>query len=154
MEEFEGRTLLVVTKHGKEKVLGPLMERELKVNYVVTDNFDTDQFGMFSGEKTRDDDPISTLRKKCKEALRISPFDLAIASEGSFGPHPYLPFAHANDELIMLIDQKNDFELLGRELNTETNFLGQQIDSEEQFMQFLKACTIPFSRNNIKRSSE
>ena len=42
---FQGRELLIVTKHEKEKVISPILERELGVKCVVTDNFDTDILG-------------------------------------------------------------------------------------------------------------
>lgn len=154
MKEFDGRTLLIITKHGKEEVLKSILTEKLKVNCVVIENFDTDQYGMFSGEKMREDDPLSTLRRKCTDALKRTPFDLAIASEGSFGPHPYLPFAHANEELVMLIDQKNSFEFVGKEMNTETNFFGQRIQGKDQFMQFLKRVHYPSHGVILKDQSD
>jgi hypothetical protein len=86
---FAGRRLLIATQHRKEQVMAPCLSEALGVVCEVADQLDTDQLGTFSGEKPRLDDPISTLRKKCELALKQQPeFDLVVASEGSFGPHP------------------------------------------------------------------
>jgi len=61
---FEGRKLLVVTKHHKEKVIGPILSKELGVECAVARNFDTDILGTFSGEVERKNDPKSTLELK------------------------------------------------------------------------------------------
>lgn len=52
---FENRNLLIVTKHGKEEVLKPLLEQALIVKCSISDEFDTDFFGTFSGEIARKD---------------------------------------------------------------------------------------------------
>jgi hypothetical protein len=87
---FEGRQLLIATKHNKERVIAPLFEKALGVTCIVPDNFDTDLLGTFSGEVEREQDPLSTARRKCLLAMQQANCDLAIASEGSFGPHPSL----------------------------------------------------------------
>ena len=119
---FQGRTLLIVTKHEKQKVIGPILEKELGVNCVVTDNFDTDILGTFTGEIERMDNPINTARHKCLMAMELANCDLAISSEGSFGPHPSLPFITAEDEFLLFLDKKNNLEIIVREISTETNF--------------------------------
>ena len=81
---FNGRRLLIVTKHQKEKVIAPLLEKELGVKCMVTENFDTDVLGTFTGEIERVHDPVTTARNKCHMAMELSDCDLAIASEGSF----------------------------------------------------------------------
>jgi hypothetical protein len=60
-------------------------------------------------------------------AMEAANCDLGIASEGSFGPHPTLFFGHADDELLVFIDKKNDLEIYSRDLSTETNFGGVAI---------------------------
>lgn len=89
---FEGRRLLIATQHKKEKIIAPILEKELGVRCFVSSNFDTDALGTFSGEIERSEDPINTVRKKCLMAMQTYDCDLAVASEGSFGPHPSLFF--------------------------------------------------------------
>ena len=86
---------MVATKHGKEKVIAPILERSLGVKVLSTTNLDTDRFGTFSGEVERKGTPLEVARAKCEAALKLTGADLAVASEGSFGPHPELFFAAA-----------------------------------------------------------
>jgi hypothetical protein len=140
---FRGRTLLIVTKHEKEKVIAPILVKELGVNCVVTKNFDTDILGTFTGEFERIDDPIITARKKCLLAMELNNCDLAVANEGSFGPHPTVFFVPADDELTLLIDKRNNLEIVARELSTETNFNGTEIKTEAELMEFAKNAKFP-----------
>jgi hypothetical protein len=64
---------------------------------------ETDSFGTFSGEKERMLDPLETARQKVLEALNSFPgYNAYLASEGSFYPHPYIPFIQLNTELVAL----------------------------------------------------
>ena len=67
---FENREILIVTKHKKEKVISPLISKHLKAKASVATHFDTDTLGTFCGEIERNDDPIPTLRMKCKKGTR------------------------------------------------------------------------------------
>jgi hypothetical protein len=122
MNYFSSRKVCVVTKHHKEKVIAPLLELELGLECFVGIDIDTDLFGTFSGEIERKKDPISTARDKCLAAMEFYEIDLAIASEGSFGNHPSVPFAVADDEFILLVDKRNGLEFIEREISTDTNF--------------------------------
>lgn len=150
---FRGRTVLIVTKHGKEKVIAPVLEKWLGVTCIVDQHTDTDLLGTFSGERERSDDPLTTARKKCMMALENSHYDMAIASEGSFGAHPSIFFASADDEIILLVDKKNNLEIFSRELTTETNFNAKQIHSQDELMTFVKEVRFP-SHGLILRKSK
>lgn len=151
---FKGRTLLVVTKHGKEKVISPILEKELGLNCVVTEGFDTDTLGTFTGEVERKDDPIITARNKCILALELTNYDLAIASEGSFGPHPSMFFVPADDEFLVLIDKKNDLEIVDRELSIETNFSGSEIKNEKELNEFAENAKFPSHGLIIRKAKD
>ncbi|MBL7789947.1 MAG: hypothetical protein JNL75_09000 [Chitinophagales bacterium] len=150
---FVNRTVVIATMHGKETVIAPLLEKRLGVKLRLVDNMDTDILGTFTGEVERKDSPIDTLRKKCQMALEITGLDLAVASEGSFGAHPSAFFAHANDELVMLLDTKNNLEIVARELTTDTNFNGAIIESENQLVDFATKALFP-SHKLILRNGE
>ena len=140
---FNGRKLLIATKHEKENVIAPLLEMELGVKCFVAKNFDTDVLGTFTGEVERKDDPITTARNKCLMAMQQHNCDLAIASEGSFGAHPSIFFVHADDEMLLFIDKKNDLEIIAREFSTDTNFNGEEIKTEKQLKDFAKQVKFP-----------
>lgn len=140
---FKGRDLVIATKHHKEEVIAPILELGLGVNCFLPEYFDTDTFGTFTGEVERELDPISTVRQKCLMAMELSNCDLGVASEGSFGSHPTLFFASADDEFLIFIDKKNDLEIIERELSLETNFKGSAIKNEQELLEFAKMVKFP-----------
>jgi len=102
LKMFDNRKLVIATKHHKESVIATLFENELGVKCFVPNDFDTDLLGTFSGEIERKDSAVDTVKKKCLLAMEQTNCDLGIASEGSFGPHPILFMASANEELLVL----------------------------------------------------
>ena len=149
---FKGRQLVIATKHGKEKVIAPILEKEFGVKCLVALDLDTDKLGTFTGEVERKDDPITTARNKCNMAMELTNCDLAIASEGSFGSHPTIFFIPADDEILILIDKKNGLEIIARELSTETNFNGSEIKNEKMLLEFAANTNFP-SHGLILRKS-
>ena len=79
MEIFDGRKLVIATKHKKENVIAPLLEQYLSVKCIVPEDFDTDELGTFTGEIERKDDALSTVRQKCLLAMEQTQVEL--------GPH-------------------------------------------------------------------
>lgn len=125
---FSGRTLAIATMHGKEKVLAAPLETVLGVNCSIPAHLDTDRFGTFSGEVERPGDADFTLRHKCLAAMEALDCDLAVASEGSFGPHPMVPFAAVGEERLLLMDRGNGLEIGVRSLSPHTNFAHADIE--------------------------
>ncbi len=151
---FKGRKLIIATKHKKERVIAPIVEKELGVNCFVTADLDTDQLGTFTGEIERKDDPITAARKKCFIAMELTNCDLAIASEGSFGPHPTIYFVPADDEFLIFIDKKNGLEIIAREISVETNFNGSAIKDEKMLLEFATNANFPSHGLIIKKSKD
>ncbi len=140
---FEGRKLVIATKHGKEDVIAPLLEEQIGVNSCVSRTLDTDALGTFSGEVERIHSPLETARMKCNMAMDISNCDLAIASEGSFGPHLSLYFIPGDDELLLFMDRLNSIEIVVREISTSTNFSGSFIRNVEELLAFAEDALFP-----------
>lgn len=140
---FSDRRLIIATKHKKEDIIGPRVAEVLGVLPFVPKDFDTDQFGTFTGEIERSTDALVAARLKCMMAMDEFGCDLAISSEGSFGMHPSYFFIPCNDELIMLKDRKNGIEIIGRALSTETNFDGQTCSSEDELVDFAQRAGFP-----------
>lgn len=140
---FKNRNLVIATKHKKESVIAPLFLAELKVSCFVPNDFDSDSLGTFTGEVERNEDPLSTARKKCLMAMEQTNCDLGIANEGSFGSHPTIFFANADDEILILIDKKNDLEIIARELSLETNFNSTEVHSFKELKEFAKKIEFP-----------
>ncbi len=140
---FRNRKAVIATMHQKEKVIVPLFRSEFQIEGIVPKNFNTDQFGTFTGEIARKKNPLETARIKALAALKGTGYTLAIASEGSFGPHPESPFISGNEELIILIDTENDFEIFGRYFTEETNFNSRQIHNLKEMMDFASQIGFP-----------
>lgn len=150
---FQGRPIVIATMHGKESVIAPILEHSLGLNPVSINTLNTDELGTFTGEVERKSDPLSTARQKCMMAMEITGLDIAIASEGSFGSHPEVFFAKADDEIVLMLDKKNNFEFTGRILSLETNFDGATIDSWSKLRDFAESSQFP-SHGLILRRTE
>lgn len=73
---------------------------------------DTDAFGTFSGEIERKDGVRETLRKKIRKTAELCrEATLFLASEGSFGPHPYIPFINSDMEALLFWDRESNQEI-------------------------------------------
>jgi hypothetical protein len=151
---FEGRQLVIASMHQKEQVLQPLLEAELKVKVLIADGLNTDLLGTFSGEVARIADPLTTARKKCELAMELTGCDLALASEGSFGPHPAAFFLPANEEWLLLVDRKNNLEIHARHLSLETNFSGQEFQNLEELDAFARKVGFPGHGLILRKSKE
>lgn len=151
---FRGRKLLVATMHAKEKIIAPILEKELGLKCFVAVNFDTDKLGTFTGEIDRIKDPITTARNKCLLAMEVMNCDLAIASEGSFGSHPCIYFVPADDEFLLFMDKENGLEIIVRELSTETNFNGAEIKTEKELKKFAESAEFPSHGLIIRKAKD
>ncbi|MFM7053549.1 MAG: DUF6671 family protein [Bacteroidota bacterium] len=151
---FKSRPLVVATKHRKEEVIAVPVNEALGVHCFGSNLIDTDLFGTFSGETKRVDDPLTAARKKCELAMNVHGCDLAIASEGSFGPHPNFWFVAANEELLVFIDRKHRIEVAHREISFDTNFNAKAVESKDDLESFAKSCGFPTHAIILRESKE
>ena len=85
----------------------------------VDPEFDTDLFGTFCGEIPRKEGPKTTVKEKCLAGMKKRDVLQGLASEGSFGPHPSIPFLKMNEEWIVYIDLEKDLEIYGHSIGLE-----------------------------------
>jgi ribosomal protein S27AE len=137
------RVAVLATMHQKERVMAPILERELGVKIIVPTDFDTDKFGTFTREVKRLGTQIEAVRLKAAKALEIAGETLAFASEGSFGPHPMMPYLPANREIVILLDKTHNLELVGESLSVETNYSHQLVSSVEEAKVFANKVGFP-----------
>lgn len=154
MELFKNRTLWIATRHGKEKVIGPILEKELGVFWKLADRVDTDLLGTFSGEIPRLQSPLLAAQAKCEQALQVHGGDLALASEGSFGPHPSIPFLPADEELLLLVDTRNNLKIAVFEISTQTNFAAKTVSSFQELLDFAERSRFPSHALIIRKSED
>ena len=124
----KGTRAVLATMHGKERAIAPLAARFLGFDVVVAEELDTDRFGTFSRDVERLGTPRDAARAKIAAAFRLDgEARVGIASEGSFGPHPSLPFAALDRELVLMVDRASGRELVGHHATMATNFAHQMV---------------------------
>lgn len=101
---FAGRQACLTTMHGKEQAIGPVFGDRLELSVILAGGIDTDQFGAFSGEIERPGTMEEVLEAKARAGMRQTGLSIGIASEGSYGAHPDIPFLTAGLEKLVLID--------------------------------------------------
>ena len=142
MDFFKDRKIVIATKHSKEKAIGTFLS-SLGLEYFVPEDFDTDAFGTFTRETSRFGNQLEAARKKAIEAMKYTGVDIAIASEGSFGSDPAIPFVSSNLELVLLVDKKHGIEVRGHSRTGDTNFLHEQVSSLGEAIDFAKKVGFP-----------
>lgn len=140
---YKQERVFIATRHNKEQVIAPIFQQVFDVVPFVSSFINTDQFGTFTKEIERKDNPLDTLRKKCEYGYRLSGCPLVVASEGSFGTHPSIPFTNANEELVMFKDFNRSLEVTGRHLSAETNSFEKEIRSIDELQEILDKIQFP-----------
>jgi hypothetical protein len=151
---FHGRTLAIATKHGKERVIAPILEDALGVRCITCDALDTDLLGTFTGEVERALDPLATAKEKCLRAMELAGCDLALASEGSFGPHPVMHFVPGDEELVLLLDRRHGLEIAAREISADTNFAAATLRGEDELLAFAAQARFPQHALILRKSRD
>ena len=147
---FNGRKVVIATKHQKEQVIGPALQEAFEMLYVVSEKVDTDLLGTFTGEVERLLTPVEAARQKCILALAECDADFAIGSEGSFGPHPTLYFLPADEEILLLLDRKMELEIVVRHASLQTNYASFELGSEKYLSDFLRQVKFPSHGLHVK----
>lgn len=98
------QTAALLTKHHKLPLIAPALA-ELGITVQLTDHFDTDSLGSFSGEVIRVQSPLDCVKTKAKLACDLTGLALGIGSEGSFGGGPLPGLLNWDDELLCLFNQ-------------------------------------------------
>ena len=142
-ELFSNRVGILATMHQKERVMAPILERELNLKVLLPDNFDTDKFGTFTREIARAGNQLEAARLKAEAAIALTGETIAVASEGTFGPHPFLPGLSLNREIVIFLDKKHDIEIIGQEISLETNFNHKTVKNIEEAYQFSQKIGFP-----------
>jgi hypothetical protein len=151
---FSGRMLVVASMHKKEEIIAPILEEQLNVSCICPPALNTDVLGTFSGEVPREQSAYLTAIKKCELALDQTGYDLAIASEGSFGPHPHAFMLSMNEELLVLLDRKNNLTIKASSISLATNFQAQTIETFKELNDFLERVKFPSHGIIITTSKE
>ena len=140
---FAGRRAVIVTKHGKERALDPLLRGRLGM-YTEVLQLDTDRFGTFTGEVARAGSQLDALREKLRAGAEATPYDAVIvASEGSFSVDPYFPIVTLDIELVGLYDPSGEIEIVGRAIAPAAHAFSAEVTDENALAHALTRIGFP-----------
>ncbi len=122
LSPYSGVTVALATRHGKERVIGRALRHGLGASLLHVTSVDTDALGTFSGDVPRRGTALEACLAKAEAALAAGGTEFAIASEGSFGPHPQLPLLPAGMECLVFLDRQRGLTISEQGLAPRTNF--------------------------------
>lgn len=108
-----GQAVALLTRHGKETLLGPLLEDALGCRLVHVDSFDTDQLGSFTREIPRAGSQRDAARRKAELGMQLAGCTIGIASEGAFGADPHSGLLAWDTEIVLWLDAATGLEIVG-----------------------------------------
>jgi len=101
---YLGKRAALATMHEKGAVIAPAFRDGLGLFIETMTGLDTDALGTFTGEIPR----VGTMREaviaKARLGMAATGLPIGLASEGSYGPHPQIPFVPGGVELMVLVD--------------------------------------------------
>lgn len=102
----------LLTLHGKETIMAPLLAQRWGARLSLSTNFDTDSLGTFSGEVERQLSPLDCALHKARLACELTGADYGLGSEGSFGAGHW-GFGVINQELVACVSARGDWQVIG-----------------------------------------
>lgn len=111
---YQGRAVALLTQHGKELLLAPVLDRHLGCAVTRVSGYDTDQLGTFTRDLPRAGTQIEAARRKARMGMTLSGLPLGLASEGAFGADPMAGLLPWNVEMLVWLDDERSLEVVGR----------------------------------------
>lgn len=139
---YRNQSVLLASKHEKEKAIADVFFDKFSCIVDVRE-FDTDQFGTFTGEIARELSPYDACVLKARRAAEHYGYNLAIASEGSFGPHPAFPLISSDHEVMVFLDRKNNWVIAEQYTTPKTNYRMMTITPQTDLGDFLEKSGFP-----------
>lgn len=110
---YAGKRVALLTQHGKERVVAPVLETALGCRVERVTGYDTDQLGTFTRDIPRFGTQFDAARRKARIGMDLVKSPLGLASEGSFGPDPFMGMLSWNVEVLIFIDDSLGIEVCG-----------------------------------------
>lgn len=127
---YAGARIALVTRHGKGRVLGPVLASSLGARLEVDAGFDTDALGTFTREVARPGTQLEAARRKAEAAIERSGASLGLGSEGAFVGGPF-GFGGWNVELVVLVDRERGIEVVGSAQGPGAHLHGEVRSADE-----------------------
>jgi len=139
---YSPQQVALLTQHGKETLVGPLLQQALGCEVVRASGFDTDRLGTFSGEVPRLDGQLQTARRKARIGMDLLGLPLGMASEGAFVPDPFGGLLPWNIELWVWLDDRRQLEVVGM-AQGPARHLQRTVQSESELQRFATEAGFP-----------
>jgi len=110
---YDGEEIAFLTQHGKEKLIGTLLEYSFRCRVKHVDGYDTDQLGTFTREIPREGTQLEAAVRKARIGMELTGCHLGLASEGAFGPDPAAGMMPWDVEMVVLVDDQQDLQIAG-----------------------------------------
>ncbi len=125
---YRGGRAALATMHGKEAAIAPPFRDILGLDLHVPTGLDTDTLGTFTGEVARPGSLDEVLRRKARLGMDRAGSRLGLASEGSYGPHPQVPFLPFGLEKMIFIDDQRGLSLTEQWVDERPTFRFWEVD--------------------------
>lgn len=152
ISQYSNQRASLLTKHGKEAVIGKVMHENLGIGIIHVNSFDTDLFGTFTRDVARQGNQIEAARAKAIKGAEIADTKLGLASEGLFTGDPFLGTFPWNNELVILIDRNNEFEITGFSSNYAQSY-SAIVSSRDDIDEHLKKAAFPSHHLVLRQDS-
>ena len=140
---YAGRKAVLATMHHKQIAIAPALLAIAGLKVEPAAGIDTDLFGTFSGEIPRNGTMREVAIRKAQLGMSLSGRSIGLASEGTFGPHPSLPFLAAGIELMAFVDDERKIVVTESFVAQHTNFDHLIVDPGEDLGPFLHRVGFP-----------
>lgn len=154
MSPYCSRQAVLATKHAKERAIARPFRVALGLELVATPDLDTDLLGTFSGEVPRVGAALDVCERKARLGMAVTGLPFGLASEGSFGPHPFFPFMPAGIEIMTFVDDERSFVLSESFLAERTNYAHREARSIDDLANWLPAIRFPSHALIVRTKSD
>ena len=110
---YAGHRVALLTQHGKDRVIAPLLDSALGCRVERVEGYDTDLLGTFTRDIARAGTQLEAARHKARIGMQLTGLRLGLASEGSFGLDPQIGMFPWNVEFLIWIDDVHELEVVG-----------------------------------------
>lgn len=141
----------MATCHGKERSVSLPFRRLHGVDVRLCSGLETDRLGTFCGEVERPGPPKQVVVQKAQLALVHHPEDLALATEGTFAPHPHCPWVPWHREVMVVVDGRRGHQWWEEEVTSETNHRGATVQNLDELREFLGQVGFPQHRVMVQQ---
>ncbi len=110
---YRGQAVALLTQHGKEQVIAPVLDAAVGCRVKRVHGYDTDLLGTFTRDIPRAGTQREAARTKARLGMQLAGLPLGLASEGAFGADSMIGMLPWNAEVLIWIDDVQGLEIVG-----------------------------------------